>query len=166
MKMFLVLKRSFRWLFLFVLAVLAIAFAGILLIQAFFSQILQDYVQSDLGWSLKIGSAQIQFYPLSIRLENIQLSTEHQKPFLQARSAFASIPYSSFWSKEFLVEEVIVDSPKIDLEFIPTGLKKIEKAFRIEKATIREGGAQFKNYQVQQIELESQIDSEQFKSEN
>ena len=164
MKMFLVLKRSLRWVFLFVLAVLAIAFAGILLIQAFFSQILQDYVQSEFGWSLKIGAAQIQFYPLSVRLENIQLSTEHQKPFLQARSAFASIPYSSFFAKEFLVEQVIVDSPKIDLEFIPLlkGLeKKIEKTFRVKKATIREGGAQFKNYQVQQIELESQIDSEQ-----
>ncbi len=161
MKMFSVLKRSFRWIFLFVLAVLAIAFAGILLIQAFFSQILQDYVQSDFGWSLKIGSAQIQFYPLTIRLENIQLSTEHQKPFLRARSAFASIPYSSFWGKEFLVEQVIVDSPKIDLEALPSMTNKIEKSFRIEKVMIREGEAQFKNYQVQQIELESQINSEQ-----
>ncbi|MCI0444983.1 translocation/assembly module TamB domain-containing protein [bacterium] len=83
---------------------------------------------------------------------------------MQARSAFASIPYSSFWAKEFLVEQVIVDSPKIDLEFILSlkgSANTIEKAFRIEKATIREGEAQFKKYQVQQIELESQIDSEQ-----
>src|SRR5262249_11679551 len=125
---------------------------------------LQDYVHAEFGWSLKIAAAQIQFHPLSIRLENIEVSAEHQKPFLQARSASASLPYSSFWSKEFHVEQVTVDSPKIDFQFMPS-LKestiKTEKSFRINNATIRAGEVQFKQYHIQQIELESRIDSEQ-----
>src|SRR5262245_24725644 len=100
--MVLIFKRLLRWVLFATFVLLALILVGFFLIQAFLSQFLQDYVHTEFGWTLKIGAAQIQFHPLSIRLENIELSAEQQKPFLQAQSATASIPYSSFWSDEFL----------------------------------------------------------------
>lgn len=158
------LKRILRWILLGVLVLTGIGIAGILLVQIFWSQFLQDYVRTELGWSLKIGAAQIKFDPLTIRLENIELSAEHQKPFLQAKSASASLPYSSLWREEFLVEQVIIDSPKIDFDLIPSwksSATKAQKKFRVEKAIVRYGQVQYKNYELRQIDLDSEINSNQ-----
>jgi uncharacterized protein involved in outer membrane biogenesis len=113
-------KRILRLLIFGTLFLIIIIFASIMLIQGFWSQFLQDYVRTELGWTLTIGAAQIQFHQLTIRLKNIELSAEHQKPFLQAKSAYASLTYSSLWTEEFFVEQIIIDSPKINFELIPS----------------------------------------------
>jgi outer membrane protein assembly complex protein YaeT len=159
-----VLKRLLRWILFGALALTAIVIAALLIIHIFWSQFLQDYVRSELGWSLKIGSAQIQFHPLTIRLENIKLSADHQKPFLQAKSAYASLPYASFWKEEFFVEQLVIDSSKIDFELIPSWkspASEAEKKFRIGKAIIRSGQVQYKKYELRQIDVDLEINSNQ-----
>jgi outer membrane protein assembly complex protein YaeT len=157
------LKRILRWVIFSAIALTGIVIATILLIQIFWSQFLQDYVRTELGWTLKIGAAQIQFHPLTIRLENIELSAEHQKPFLQAKSAYASLPYSSLWKEEFFAEQIIIDSPKIDFEMIPSRKSstiEAQKKFRIAKVIVRDGQVQYKNYELRQIDLDSEINSD------
>ena len=159
-----IIKIFLRWAFLCLLILSGILLVGIFLIQTFVSGFLQDYVYKELGWSLKIGSAQIQFHPLSVRLESIELSANNHKPFLQAKSASVSVPYSSFWGDEFLIQQMQVDSPKIDLQLLPlrsTSKDKTEKpmkSFRIERAIVHSGEIQFNSNQFKKIDFESQID--------
>ena len=161
-----IIKKLLRWAFLFVLILSGILLISAFLIQTFISGFLQDYVHEELGWSLKIGSAQIQFHPLSVRLESIELSADNHKPFLQAKSVSASVPYSSFWSDEFLIQQMQVDSPRIDLELLPlrrTSKDKAEKegkSFQIERASVHSGEIQFKIHQFKKINFESRIDSQ------
>ncbi len=160
-------RRVLRLLF-FILAGLAIfIFAGVLLIQSFFAGILQDYVRNEFGWSLKIGSADLRFHPLSIRLESIELSAPGDAPFFQARSAYAALPYSSLWKDEFVVQEITVDSPRLDLNdflkhFPPkkTGDSQKEAAqFQIQSLKITSAEVKWKEYIVEKIHAQARIDS-------
>jgi outer membrane protein assembly complex protein YaeT len=160
------ITRVLRFTILVAFVLLGIVFAGLLLVQHFFSSFLQDYVRTELGWSLKIGSAEIQFDPLSIRLESIELYAENEKPFLQAKSASARIPYSSFWTDEFLVHQVVIDSPNLQADLLrlrresrATSDKKA-KTFRIENAIVNSGEVQFKSYHFKKIHLNSKVDSQ------
>ncbi len=161
------LKRVLRRILLSAFILFGIVIAGALLIQTFLSSFLQNYVRSELGWSLKIGSADIQFQPLSVRLENIELSAGGQKPFFQAKSASASLPYSSFWSEEFLIRQLTLDSPRVDLDLLPTrsGSKnetaQQTKAFRIDSAIVQQGEVQFKENQFKEINIDTGIDSQE-----
>ena len=161
------MKRYLRRAILAVLLLFAFIFAAAFLIQVFISDFLQDYVRSELGWTMKIGAAEIQFYPLIVRLENIELSAKDKKdPFFKAKSASASLPYSSLWREEFLINRIELDSPRMDWNSMisqstsrnQTTVGK-SKSFRIDGAVLRNGEFQFKDNRFSEITLDSQIDS-------
>ena len=159
------MKRVLRWILLISAGFLLLVLAGVLLVQSLFSGFLQNYVSDTLGWSLKIGAAEIQFRPLSIRLENIELSAPDRKPFFRAKSASADFPYSSLWKDEFLVQQVTLISPAFDLEQLPerAGYGKrgsTGKTFRIENAVVREGEIQAENHRFTGTNISLNVDSQ------
>jgi len=107
-------KRLLRYVLYGIAAIVTIVLAAAILIQSLFAGFLKTYALNQYGWILKIGSAELQFSPLSVRLNEIEISSPGRKPFLQARSAYASLPYSSFWGKEFVVNRILADSPRLN----------------------------------------------------
>lgn len=145
---------------LFVLLIAAVVY-----LQTNLSSLAAQYVSRHYGITLKIGSAEIRFQPLSIRLENIELSSSPSSdPFLKAKSASAAIPYSSLRGKETVIQEIAIDSPELNLDTIPEN-KMAQTAgenpssFRIEKLTVHSGKVHFRKYSAEGIEVQSEIDS-------
>src|SRR5262249_44285930 len=106
------------------------------------------------------------FDPLSIRVENLEVSSAPEKPsFFKAQNASAVIPFESLWGNEFVVTEASVDSPEINLNELPAFPKKSEQQtnqtrFRVESFRVTSGVVQIRDYKVQGIDLLSQINSD------
>lgn len=77
------------------------------------------YVKNRFGLTLEIGSFDYDWYPLAVRLKDLSIGGSDQKTFFSARSVTVSIPYSSFRSNQFVVREIVVDSPYCDLDHLP-----------------------------------------------
>lgn len=150
---------------IFLLVVVVVA--GIFLLQINLGKLAKNYVQQHYGLALKIGTAELTFYPLSIRLQQIELSTANEPaPFLKADSASAALPYSSFWDDKFVVQEASLDSPVVDLNHIPKSASKTtessgaSKQFVVERLQIKSGTIKFRQYQIHDVDVNSQIDSD------
>ena len=158
-------KRLFRWTIIVALLLAGIVAAAAVLIQHQLSGILQNYVRSELGWSLKIGSAQIQFSPLSVRLENIELSAPGKEPFFEASSVSAALPYSSIWGEEVLVQLVSIESPEINLDLLQERAaaqkesRGKSRSFLIQDVKVRSAEVQFKGNKFDHINVGAKIDS-------
>ena len=158
------LKRLLRPAVLVFVILAAIVLTVAILIQSLLADFLRDYVRDQYGWTLKIASAQIQFHPLSVRLEGIEISAPDKKPFFQARSASAGIPYSSFWREPFVVREVSLDSPYLNLNlFLKPAFSGEARAnggsFRIEKVAVESAVVETGEYKFQDIRIKGHADS-------
>src|SRR5262249_18701456 len=162
------IKRIIRVLFVLIVLVVALLIGALIFLQSRFGSFVSSYVQTHYGFTLKIGRAELRLKPLSIAFESIELSVPGEKPFLDAKSAQATIPYSSFWGDEFVVREVNLDSPHVDLDHLPkpeTGGKgsggpaKASKKFRIDSLKIVSAEVDMGSKAIQDIQLEGRVDS-------
>lgn len=160
-----IVRKFLRILLFLILGLIVFSIAGILYVQSAFTHLIQNYVKEQYGLTLKIGSAELRFSPLSIRLDQIEVSSSGEPAFLKAQSAYASLPYSSLFGNETVVHEVSVDSPDLDLNRLPQAVRKEQQSsggsrpFRIEKLVIRSGSLQIRDYRVKDLQLQAEIDS-------
>src|SRR5262245_8270605 len=133
---------------------LILLIAAIYFLQTNVAQFAQKYIKNHYGLTLKIGAAELRFDPLSIRVENLEVSSAPEKPsFFKAQNASAVIPFESLWGNEFVVTEASVDSPEINLNELPAFPKKSEQQtnqtrFRVESFRVTSGVVQIRDYKV------------------
>lgn len=154
--------------FIKILSAIIVVLALLIVIGAIYAQsklnvFFREYVKREYGLSLKIGSAHLQFYPLSVGLQNIELSDSANKPFFHAAAASAALPYSSFWSDEFVVNDITVVSPALDLDRLPEFRRAKTTSgagpkFRVERLSISTASIAAKGHDLQDIFVEARFD--------
>jgi outer membrane protein assembly complex protein YaeT len=118
------------------------------------------YAKDQYGLTVQIESLDYGLSPLTIRLKGLRIEGSDRQTFFSARSITTTIPYSSFRSDQFLVHEVILDSPFCNLDHIPrfksTGGG--EGSFRLERATIESGELIVSARKIEEIKVTAIVD--------
>lgn len=158
------MRKFLRIVLFLILVVIALSIAAVLYVQSAFTTLLRDYAKEHYGLTLKIGSAELRFSPLSVRLNQIEVSSTGKPAFLKVQSAYAAVPYSSLWENEVVVQEVSIDSPDLDVNSLPQFPKEPRssvgsRTFRIETLVVRSGSLQIRDYKVKGFQLRAGIDS-------
>jgi outer membrane protein assembly complex protein YaeT len=158
------LKKLLKVLCVTVVAIAVLLVAGAVYVQKGLGSFLQNFAKEKYGWVLKISAAELHFHPLSVRLESIELSAPAKGTFFQANTVSADLPYSSFWEDEFVVSDVKLESPRLDLnrlpELIPSAKTSSGKApaFRVERLTVSSAALVVEKYEFHDIFVEARVD--------
>lgn len=158
------MRKFLRIVLFLILVVIALSIAAVLYIQSAFTTLLRNYAKEHYGLTLKIGSAELRFSPLSVRLNQIEVSSTGKPAFLKVQSAYMAAPYSSLWENEVVVQEVSIDYPDLDVNRLPQFPKGPRssggsRTFRIETLVVRSGSLQIRDYKVKDLQLRAEIDS-------
>lgn len=118
------------------------------------------FVKDRFNLTMKVGSLDYGWSPLSVRLMDVSILGTEGEPFFSARSVSATIPYSSFRREPFVVQTVVLESPFFDVDHLPrfatSGSGKA--GFRLEQVQIQSGKVIVSDYNFHNINGRGLVD--------
>lgn len=123
--------------------------------------IIRDRALQQYGLRLEIQDFDFQWYPLILRSGPTTLygGEGNRDIFLQCSALEVEIPYSSFFSDDFVVKRLVL-APAFHLDHIPTikPQPKSKGTFRIREIEIRNGAAGYEAYQAKDVQMKGSVD--------
>ena len=118
------------------------------------------FVKDRFNLTMKVGSLDYGWSPLSVRLKDVSIQGTEGDVFFSAGSVSATIPYSSFRRQPFVVQNVILESPFFDVNHLPrsatSGSGKAD--FRLEQVQIQSGELIVSDYNFHNINGRGLVD--------